>query len=107
MAERIEVIRGPASLMYGSDAIGGVINAIPEPVPFAAPGQRVRRLETELFLSSNNPGVGAGLEGAYARGKVGASVNLVGHFAGNTSTPACELENTGFASLNGEAALGV
>lgn len=28
MIDRIEVIRGPASLMYGSDAMGGVINII-------------------------------------------------------------------------------
>jgi iron complex outermembrane receptor protein len=32
--DRIEVIKGPASLSYGSDAIGGVINLItPPPVP--------------------------------------------------------------------------
>ncbi len=27
--ERVEVVRGPASVLYGSDAIGGVINIIP------------------------------------------------------------------------------
>ena len=33
-AERVEILRGPASLMYGSDALGGVINildALPAP----------------------------------------------------------------------------
>jgi len=32
--DRIEIIKGPASLTYGSDAIGGVVNLIsPQPVP--------------------------------------------------------------------------
>ena len=32
--DRIEVIKGPASLTYGSDAIGGVVNLLtPQPVP--------------------------------------------------------------------------
>lgn len=31
--ERIEIVKGPASLIYGSGAIGGVINLIDKPVP--------------------------------------------------------------------------
>ncbi|MEW6195886.1 MAG: TonB-dependent receptor [Bacteroidota bacterium] len=31
--EKIEVLRGPASLLYGSNAIGGVINIITEEIP--------------------------------------------------------------------------
>ena len=36
-AERIEVLRGPASLLYGSSAIGGVINIIDRRIPRSEP----------------------------------------------------------------------
>jgi iron complex outermembrane receptor protein len=32
-AERIEVLRGPATLLYGSSAIGGVVNVLDERIP--------------------------------------------------------------------------
>lgn len=35
--ERVEVIRGPASLRYGSNAIGGVVSAINDRIPEAIP----------------------------------------------------------------------
>ncbi len=37
LVERIEVLRGPATLLYGSGAIGGVINLLDEKVPTAMP----------------------------------------------------------------------
>ncbi len=36
-AERVEVVRGPAVLRYGSEAIGGVVNVINNRIPGAAP----------------------------------------------------------------------
>ena len=36
-AERIEVLRGPAALLYGSSAIGGVVNVIDRRIPRAEP----------------------------------------------------------------------
>lgn len=37
LAERIEVLRGPASLRYGSSAIGGVVNVFDRRIPTAVP----------------------------------------------------------------------
>jgi iron complex outermembrane receptor protein len=37
LAERIEVIKGPASLLYGNGAIGGVVNVIDRRIPSTVP----------------------------------------------------------------------
>jgi iron complex outermembrane receptor protein len=37
LAERIEVLRGPQSLLYGSSAIGGVVNVIDKRIPRSVP----------------------------------------------------------------------
>ncbi len=39
LAERIEVLRGPQSLLYGSSAIGGVVNVIDRRIPVSVPGE--------------------------------------------------------------------
>ena len=39
-ARSIEVVRGAATLRYGSQAIGGVVNAINNRIPLALPGTR-------------------------------------------------------------------
>lgn len=38
-AERIEVIRGPASLLYGNNALGGVVNVISADIPTNIPSK--------------------------------------------------------------------
>lgn len=38
-AERIEVIRGPASLLYGNNALGGVVNVISTDIPTTIPAK--------------------------------------------------------------------
>ncbi|CDG83148.1 TonB-dependent receptor [Janthinobacterium agaricidamnosum] len=47
--DSIEVLRGPASVIYGEGAIGGVINVIPK-----KPGQTPVRNEIQLGLGSEN-----------------------------------------------------
>ena len=41
LAERIEVLRGPQSLLYGSAAIGGVVNVIDRRIPTTIPDEPV------------------------------------------------------------------
>ncbi|MBU3078682.1 TonB-dependent receptor domain-containing protein [Sphingomonas quercus] len=41
LAERVEVLRGPESLLYGSSAIGGVVNVIDKRIPRAVPSEPV------------------------------------------------------------------
>lgn len=37
LVDRIEVLRGPATLLYGSSAVGGVVNVVDNRIPSAAP----------------------------------------------------------------------
>ena len=41
IAERIEVLRGPAALLYGSSAIGGVVNVLDRRIPRSLPDEPV------------------------------------------------------------------
>ncbi len=41
LAERIEVLRGPEALLYGSAAIGGVVNVIDKRIPRAIPDEPI------------------------------------------------------------------
>ncbi|HEY8132918.1 MAG TPA: TonB-dependent receptor [Thermoanaerobaculia bacterium] len=51
-AQSIEIIRGPATLLYGSNAIGGIVNVIDDRVPTASPGKAVSG-SVDLRGSSN------------------------------------------------------
>lgn len=42
LAERIEVLRGPSALLFGSSAVGGVVNVIDTRIPRAVPAKGYR-----------------------------------------------------------------
>lgn len=41
LIDRIEVLRGPATLLYGSGAIGGIVNVLDKKIPKALPKDRI------------------------------------------------------------------
>ncbi|MFP4228792.1 MAG: TonB-dependent receptor [Salinivenus sp.] len=86
-AERIEVVRGPSSIQYGSDALGGAINVLTKAAPTADVGEtRVGGTARSQYYSNNDErAVGLDLEGA--RGSVGARAGIERRVSGNYTAP--------------------
>ncbi|MCA1585521.1 MAG: TonB-dependent receptor plug domain-containing protein, partial [Acidobacteria bacterium] len=90
--KRIEVVRGPASLLYGANAIGGLVNVITDQIPTA----KVRRPTGEVTVDA---GTNAGqVQGAgdvhVGNGTWAAHLGGGGNRAGDYSTPDGEVENS-------------
>src|SRR5690242_11759462 len=106
LAQRVEVIRGPASVLYGSDAIGGVVNAIPAALPDASGGRFTRGIAELAGATNNREGdVMVGAEGA--RSRLGWRATGIGRFSEDMTTPDGKLENTKFVAFTGEAAAAI
>ncbi|WP_108792295.1 TonB-dependent receptor domain-containing protein [Erythrobacter sp. Alg231-14] len=52
--ERIEVLRGPAALLFGSQAIGGVVNVIDRRIPIAVPENGIHIDALTAFDTASN-----------------------------------------------------
>lgn len=102
--ENVEIIKGPASLLYGSDAIGGVINFIKEkPAPV---GSIIGDYNMQLFSNSlgltNNLGIRGSTKNFYASIRIGNITNADylqggGEFVPNTRFKGTSFNlNTGF-----------
>ena len=85
VAERIEVLRGPASLLYGGNATGGVVNVIDNRIP-RVPGSGLSgRAELRLGGASKERSGAAVLEGG--EGRLAWHADVAGRQADNQRTP--------------------
>jgi iron complex outermembrane recepter protein len=105
--QRVEVVRGPGSLLFGSGALGGVMNVITPELPSAAQGSETLSAKIVGNAFSNNPG-GAGAIGlSGASGIFGYRGTFSYREAGNTRTPDGAIPNSAYKNLNGSTLIGI
>ena len=105
-AQRIEVVRGPMSVLYGPDAMGGVINVVQAPMPTAHDCEATFHGEVGTGYGSNAGAWSTHAEAEGAAGGFGWRVGAVRRDAGDAKTPDETLEGTDFEQFNGLAAIG-
>lgn len=101
-AERIEVVRGPATLLYGSSAAGGVVNVFDGRIPTEQAGRAMGGAFEARYGS--NAGDGAGflrLDGG-AR-SFGWHLDGLNRSTGDFETPDGTLENSDLETRQGNA----
>jgi iron complex outermembrane receptor protein len=101
--ERLEVVRGPATLLYGSNALGGVVNAVSGRDEGRHEGGR-GYFSTFAGTTNNTAGVSGGIE--YGRGSWLVFANGTGQRAGDYGTPAGPIFNSASRNGNGSGGFG-
>lgn len=102
-ASRMEVVRGPATLLYGANAIGGLVNVITNEIPTKPVSAATGSFTVDLGSAAEEAG-GAG-ELTVGNGSVALHVSASGRRAGDYNTPEGEVPNSFNRSGAGEIGL--
>ena len=123
LAQRIELVQGPSSVLYGSDAMGGVINFMTPGAPDMNNSEGVLRGNVLSSYRTNNNQLSSGVSLSGAKNGWGFEGAIIRRDAGNIQTPDAttffdpegevgdprfsgELDNTDFTQLNGRFSAG-
>lgn len=90
LVERIEIVKGPASSLYGSEAMGGLINIITK-TPFTAPQLSAEFLMTSWLETNTDLGL------KYHLGKIGDALIGVNYFR---NSEVIDNDKDGFTDLS-------
>jgi iron complex outermembrane recepter protein len=104
VASRVEVVRGPASLLYGSSALGGVINLMTTDIPDQW-DTGITGVLSGQGASMNNMGAGFGRI-TWGNQNNATSARFAMRQAGNITTPDGELPGTSMRNFDGAVGWG-
>ena len=100
-AQRIEVVRGPATLLYGANAIGGLVNVITEDIPTRAMEGATGNFTADFGSAAQEGAAAADIRAG--NGRLALHAGGGGRRSGDVSTPVGELANSqsraGFGSI--------
>ena len=94
VADQIEVLKGPATLLYGSGAIGGIVNVVTQRIPTRLTQSPHGKLDFSYDEASNGFGGGATVDAAH--GPLAAHIDGLKRSTSNYDIP-------GFSDLNPSA----
>lgn len=102
-AQRIEVVRGPATLLYGANAIGGLVNIVTDQIPTEKVTAPTGSLTFNLGSNSNPAGAAGDVH--VGHGNFAMHLGGGGQRSGDYSTPDGKVENSqsrsGFVNVGG------
>ena len=105
VASRLEVVRGPASLLYGSSALGGVINLMTTDIPDQWDAGITGVLSGQ-GATMNNMGAGFGRI-TYGDNNWATTARFAMRQAGNITTPDGEVPQTSMRNTDGAVGWGI
>jgi iron complex outermembrane receptor protein len=91
-AQRIEVVRGPATLLYGANVIGGLVNVISDNIPTKPITGATGSMTFDLGSAASEAGTGADVR--VGNGRFALRAGGAGRRSGDVKTPEGTVDNS-------------